>query len=67
MALDEPSAGDEVIENNGLTFLVDKSLLEEAKPIEVDFIVTPNGSGFKLSSPLTANAGAGCGGSCSGC
>ena len=67
MALDEPLASDEVIENNGITFLVDKVLLEEAKPIEVDFITTPNGSGFKLTSPITAEAGGGCGGSCSSC
>lgn len=66
MALDEPLASDEVIENNGITFLVDKVLLEEAKPIQVDFITTPNGSGFKLTSPITADA-AGCGGSCSSC
>ena len=67
MALDEAQDSDEVIENNGLTFVVDKILLEEAKPIQVDFIVTPDGSGFKLtSSPLTA-AVAGCGGSCCGC
>ncbi len=67
MALDEPLASDEVIEDKGLTFLIDKVLLEEAKPINVDFTTTPNGSGFKLSSPLTAAGGAGCGGSCSSC
>ena len=66
MALDEPLAGDEVIEDKGLTFIIDKVLLEEAKPINVDFITSPNGSGFKLSSPLTAAAAA-CGGSCSSC
>ena len=66
MALDEPLASDEVIEDNGLTFLIDKILLEEAKPIHVDFVTTPNGSGFKLTSPLSA-AGGGCGGSCCGC
>jgi Fe-S cluster assembly iron-binding protein IscA len=66
MALDEPLAGDEVIEDKGVTFIIDKVLLEEAKPINVDFITSPNGSGFKLSSPLTASA-AGCGGSCSSC
>jgi Fe-S cluster assembly iron-binding protein IscA len=66
MALDEPLASDEVIEDNGITFLVDKTLLEEAKPINVDFIVTPGGSGFKVTSPMTAGGG-GCGSSCSGC
>ena len=67
MALDEPLATDEVIEDNGITFLVDKVLLEEAKPINVDFVTSPNGSGFKLTSPFTAAGDAGCGGSCSSC
>ena len=67
MALDEPLAEDEVIEEKGLTFLIDKTLLDEAKPINIDFITTPHGSGFKLSSPLTENAGGGCGGDCCSC
>jgi Fe-S cluster assembly iron-binding protein IscA len=67
MALDEPLVSDEVIEEKGITFLIDKVLLEEAKPINVDFITTPSGTGFKLSSPMTASDGAGCGGSCSSC
>jgi Fe-S cluster assembly iron-binding protein IscA len=67
MALDEPLAGDEVIEDNGVTFIIDKILLDEAKPINVDFITSPNGSGFKLTSPMTAAGAAGCGGSCSSC
>jgi Fe-S cluster assembly iron-binding protein IscA len=67
MALDEPLDGDEVIEDKGITFIIDKVLLQEAKPINVDFITSPNGSGFKLSSPLTVAGEAGCGGSCSSC
>ncbi|MDQ5984812.1 MAG: hypothetical protein CSYNP_00510 [Syntrophus sp. SKADARSKE-3] len=67
MALDESKEGDEVIEDNGLTFVIEKVLMEEATPITVDFIVTPSGSGFKLSSPLTAAGGSGCSGSCSSC
>ena len=66
MALDEPKETDKVIEDNGLTFLIDKSLFEEAQPITVDFMDSAMGSGFKLSSGL-ASAGGGCGGSCSSC
>ena len=66
MALDEPKENDEVIKDNGLTFLIEKTLLEEAQPITVDFLETAMGSGFKLSSSLAA-AGGGCGGSCSSC
>ena len=64
MALDEPSNNDEVIEDNGVTYLIDKMLLEQAKPISVDFVETANGSGFAISSNLPK--GDGCS-SCSSC
>jgi Fe-S cluster assembly iron-binding protein IscA len=65
MALDESQGNDEVFENGGITFLVDKKLLEEVKPINLDFIESARGSGFKLTSSLAA--GGGCGSSCSSC
>jgi iron-sulfur cluster assembly protein len=64
MALDEPQENDQVFDDKGVTFLVNKSLLEEVKPINVDFITTPQGSGFKVTSSLTKAANEGCG-SCS--
>jgi len=63
MALDEPQENDEVIGDNGITYLVEKTLLEKAKPIVVDFIETDRGSGFKLSSSLVLESS--CGSSCS--
>jgi iron-sulfur cluster assembly accessory protein len=66
MALDEPKEADEVIQDKGLTFLIDKPLYEEARPITVDFIDSAMGSGFKLSSSL-ADTGGGCGGGCKSC
>lgn len=66
MALDEPQDNDEVIQDNGLTFLIDRDLYEEAKPIAVDFITSAMGSGFRLTSSLQSAMG-GCGGSCSAC
>jgi Fe-S cluster assembly iron-binding protein IscA len=65
MALDESQGNDEVFENRGITFLVDKKLLEEVQPINLDFIESARGSGFKLTSSLAA--GGGCGSSCSSC
>jgi Fe-S cluster assembly iron-binding protein IscA len=38
MALDEPQENDEVIKDNGITYLIDKELLDQAKPINVDFV-----------------------------
>jgi Fe-S cluster assembly iron-binding protein IscA len=65
MALDEPKETDEVIKDNGLTFLIDKALYGEAQPITVDFLDSAMGSGFKLTSSL-ASTGGGCG-TCSSC
>ena len=64
MALDEPKSEDQIFEEKGTKFIIDKDLLSQAKPINVDFVSTANGSGFKLSSALAAEEGDGCG-SCS--
>ena len=63
MALDEPKDDDEVIDENGITYLINKQLYEQANPINVDFISTGMGSGFSISSKLSS--GDGCGSSCS--
>lgn len=63
MALDEPKNDDEVIDEKGTKFVIEKDLFSQAKPINIDFITTPQGAGFKLTSSLSA-AGGGCG-SCS--
>ncbi len=65
MALDEPNEGDEMFTKNGLTFMIEKSLYEEVKPIKVDFIETPRGSGYAIESNLKrADGCGGCAGSC---
>ncbi|MBN1850624.1 MAG: Fe-S cluster assembly protein HesB [Deltaproteobacteria bacterium] len=63
MALDEPKENDEIIKDKGVTYLIDKGLYEDVKPINVDFIDAAMGSGFSISSNL--QRGASCGGSCS--
>ncbi|HBJ74767.1 MAG TPA: hypothetical protein DDY86_04445 [Syntrophaceae bacterium] len=63
MALDEPKNDDEVIDEKGTKFIIEKDLFGQAKPINIDFITTPQGAGFKLTSSLS-EAGGGCG-SCS--
>ena len=66
MALDEPGKDDELFDEKGTKFVIDKDIFNQAKPINVDFIETPQGSGFKVTSSLSAPSG-GCGSSCSGC
>jgi iron-sulfur cluster assembly protein len=67
MALDEPAETDDVINEKGITFLIDKDLLNEVKPITVDFIDTPQASGFKVTGnlPKADGCGSSCGSSCS--
>ncbi|MDD5344650.1 MAG: hypothetical protein PHW12_09550 [Smithella sp.] len=65
MALDEPNNGDEVFEEKGTKFVVEKDIFNQAKPINVDFISTPQGDGFKINSSLSPAEGSGCGSSCS--
>ena len=62
MALDEPRDDDEVVSEEGVTFLINKELFDQAKPINVDFVESAMGSGFSISSSLSS--GGGCG-SCS--
>jgi Fe-S cluster assembly iron-binding protein IscA len=66
MALDEPGNDDEVFDEKGTKFVIEKDIFNQAKPINVDFIDTPQGSGFRLTSSLSAAAGESCG-SCTSC
>jgi iron-sulfur cluster assembly protein len=56
LALDEPADGDEKYLIGGFTFLVEKSLMEKAKPIKVDFLI----NGFKLDCGLDFGPPTGC-------
>jgi len=65
MALDEPKKEDEVFEEKGTKYIIDKDVYNQAKPINVDFVSTSQGSGFKLTSSLAPADGGGCGSTCS--
>lgn len=49
MTLDEPHEDDETFRVEGLTFLINKQLFEEVKPVKIDFVETPAGEGFTIS------------------
>jgi Fe-S cluster assembly iron-binding protein IscA len=53
MALDGPKEDDEVFKEEGVTFLINKELLEEVSPVGIDFVASPAGGGFKITSKLT--------------
>jgi iron-sulfur cluster assembly protein len=65
MALDEPKNEDEVFEEKGTKYIIDKDIYSQAKPINIDFVNSPQGSGFKLTSNLSPADTGGCGSSCS--
>ena len=67
MALDEPREDDEILKDNGITYLVAKDLFESVKPITVDFMDSAMGAGFSILSNLSTGGGceSSCGSSCS--
>ncbi|WP_022669049.1 IscA/HesB family protein [Desulfospira joergensenii] len=57
MALDEKKEDDAVFTHDGIDYIMEKSLMKEASPVEVNF----SGMGFRLDSSLKL------GGGCSSC
>ncbi len=64
MALDESKENDEIFDDRGIKYVIDKELLNQVKPVKVDYVESPFGSGFSIGSSMKA-AAAGCGSSCS--
>jgi Fe-S cluster assembly iron-binding protein IscA len=52
MALDDRKETDEVFTEKGATFLVEKTLWERTKPIEIDYVLNDMGGGYILKSEL---------------
>jgi Fe-S cluster assembly iron-binding protein IscA len=52
MALDEPKVNDEVIKDKEITYLIEKELFNQAKPINIDFVDSAMGSGFSITSNM---------------
>jgi len=52
MILDEPKGDDLIVTEQGIPFIIDKELLEKAKPIRIDFIESTKRSGFQITSRL---------------
>ena len=55
LVLDEPGDEDTVFTEIGVTFMVNNNLLERVKPIKIDFLDSPMGSGFRITSNLKGN------------
>ena len=66
LALDELKDDDESFGDRGLTFVVEKDFYEKIKPVKVDYVETPMGAGFDISSNMEKPEST-CGSSCSSC
>jgi Fe-S cluster assembly iron-binding protein IscA len=61
LALDEPKSTDERFDLNGLTFVIDKELYEESKPITLDYDDAQAGGWLTIKSALSdKNCSGGC-------
>jgi Fe-S cluster assembly iron-binding protein IscA len=67
MALDEPKDNDQVVENEGITYMINRDLFEQVKPVSVDFVESAYGSGFNIKSNLKRAGGCGSSGSSCSC
>ena len=67
MALDGPNAEDHTFSDQGITFVMNTQPYEQVKPINVDYVNSPMGTGFKISSNLNAPSGCSAGSCGSGC
>jgi Fe-S cluster assembly iron-binding protein IscA len=61
MTLDEPQEDDETFHYGGLTFMINKQLLEQVKPVKIDYVRTApgDGAGFSISANLSKAVGSG--------
>ena len=57
MALDEPREGDEVFKESEITYAINKQLFEQVKPIQVDYVETPKGSGYRITGNVAKSCG----------
>jgi len=64
MALDELRDEDEVFDHEEIKYVVEKNLLNQVKPIKVDYVSSAMGSGFSITSNMTMGSGCGSGCSC---
>ena len=60
MALDESRHEDVIFDEKGLTYVIEKELFQRVSPIKVDYVDTPVGAGFSISSDMDRPEACGC-------
>lgn len=74
MAFDKPRNGDEVVQSDGFSVVVDSMAAEQLNGAKIDFVQELEASGFKIVTPLrpdmeapSSGGGCGCGSGGGGC
>ncbi len=57
MALDEPKDDDQILQEGGITYLINKELLEQVKPVKIEYVETARGAGYRVSANLSRRSG----------
>ena len=52
LAMDEQKETDQVFTEKGITFIIEKELLDRSKPISIDYVESTLGSGYRIKSDL---------------
>ncbi len=55
MTLDEPQENDKTFNKKGLTFIIDKQLFEQVKPVKIDYVSSALTPGFAISYNSSAS------------
>lgn len=62
--VENPVDGDEILEQNGTKFFIDKEAFEKLKGMTIDFVDDGDRQGFVINNPNPPSCGPGCGDSC---
>ncbi len=57
MALDEPKDDDQIFEESGVKYLINKQLFEQVKPVKIEYVETARGAGYRVSANLAKRNG----------
>ncbi len=57
---DKSTSTEEVVEDQGMKFFIEKDFVNLIKGTQIDFITNEKGSGFKIDNPNNVSGGCGC-------
>lgn len=67
LAFDEQKEDDQVFTEKGVTFVIKKTLFDQAKPVKIDYVESALGPGYIIKSELFKDMGGVCSSICESC